>query len=119
MELWLDTIDFGLIKTATKQLVVTGVTTNPSILAKSTLSAKDTIKKLLEIQAGNVAVQVTESNYKTMIEQALLISSYDPRIIIKIPVNQDGLYVIKHLSSLNIKTMATAIFNTRQVLLSA
>lgn len=59
MELWLDTIDFSLIHKSINQLDVTGITTNPSILATSSLSAKATIEKLLDIQPGRVAIQVT------------------------------------------------------------
>lgn len=119
MELWLDTIDFHLIEKTTRQLNLIGVTTNPSILAKSSLSAKDTISKLLEIQAGMVAVQVTEERADGMINQAMEIASYSSRIIIKVPVNHEGLIAIKALADRNIPTMATAIFEVSQVLLSA
>ncbi len=119
MELWLDTIDFDLIEKTVTQLNITGITTNPSILAGSALSAKNTITKLLQIQPGKLAVQVTASTHRDMITQAKMLAVLDPRIIIKIPVNSEGLIAIKSLSALNIQTMATAVFEPRQVLLSA
>ena len=119
MELWLDTIDFNLIEKTTNQLHITGVTTNPSILSGSPLSVKDTITKLLQIQPGRVAVQVTASSHSDMVAQSKMIAAISPRIIIKIPVNNEGLTAIKLLSTDSIPTMATAIFETRQVLLSA
>src|SRR5579863_2367346 len=119
MELWLDTIDFSLISKSVNQIGVTGITTNPSILSKSSLSAKATIEKLLNIQQGRVAVQVTAHNHETMIDQAKKLASVDPRIIIKVPVTDDGLHAINALSTIGIQTMATAIFEANQVLLSA
>lgn len=119
MELWLDTIDFELIEKSTKLLNITGVTTNPTILSGSKLSAMDTINKLLKIQSGKVAVQVIANNFDDMVAEAKMIAAFDSRIIVKIPVNNNGLTAIKILAECGIKTMATAIFETRQVLLSA
>jgi len=119
MELWLDTIDFSLISKSVNQLDVAGITTNPSILATSSLSAKATIEKLLNIQQGRVAVQVTVNNHEAMVEQAKKIAEIDSRIIIKVPVTDDGLHAINALSKIGIQTMATAIFEANQVLLSA
>lgn len=119
MELWLDTIDFDLISKSVKQLNVTGITTNPSILANGSLSARSTIQKLLDIQPGRVAVQVTANEYLAMIEQAQKLADIDTRIIIKIPVTDNGLLAINALSRYGIQTMATAIYEANQVLLSA
>ncbi len=119
MELWLDTVDFSLIRKSVTQLGVTGITTNPSILATSSLSAKATIEKLLSIQQGRVAVQVTVHNHEAIVEQAKKIAEIDSRIIIKVPVTDDGLHAINALSKIGIQTMATAIFEANQVLLSA
>jgi len=83
------------------------------------LSAKATIEKLLDIQQVSVAIQVTENNHETMIEQAKKLASIDSRIIIKVPVTDDGLHTINALSKIGIQTMATAIFEADQVLLSA
>ncbi len=119
MELWLDTIDFELITTAVSQMTITGITTNPSILAKGELTARETINKLLMIQPGKLAVQVTTDDHMAMINQAQMLAAIDPRIIIKVPVNKEGLLAIHTLSQNGIPTMATAIFEARQVLLSA
>ena len=71
------------------------------------------------IQPGKVAVQVTTDERKAMITQAQMLAAIDPRIIIKIPVNKEGLSAIQALSQNGIPIMATAIFEARQVLLSA
>ncbi|MCX7121688.1 MAG: hypothetical protein NTZ67_07975 [Gammaproteobacteria bacterium] len=118
MELWLDTIDFDLIQDAVRQLLITGITTNPSILSKLNGKCDDTIKKLLDIQSGFLAVQVTADTPNKMIAQACHLKKLSDRIIVKVPVTQNGLYVIRHLNRENILTMATAIFEPTQVYLS-
>lgn len=118
MELWLDTIDFDLIQNAVRQLLITGITTNPSILSKLNGKCDDTIKKLLDIQSGFLAVQVTADTPNKMIVQACHLNKLSDRIIVKVPVTQNGLYVIRHLTRENISTMATAIFEPTQVYLS-
>lgn len=118
MELWLDTIDYQLIENAINKVDITGVTTNPSILSKSNESPENTIKKLLKIQPGLLAVQVTSDNESGMLNQARSLRELSQRIIVKVPVFQNGLHVIKQLTSENIPTMATAIFEPTQIYLS-
>lgn len=119
MELWLDTLDYELISFANKTLNITGITTNPAIIAKSSQNAVKAITQLLDIQHGLVAVQVTENNDKqNMLAQAQILSELSDRIIVKVPVTQIGLSVIKLLNDINIPTMATAIYEPRQVLLA-
>ena len=118
MELWLDTIDFDLIQDAVRKLTITGITTNPSILSKSNDKCDDTIKKLLDIQSGFLAVQVTADTPNKMVVQAYHLKKLSDRIIVKVPVTQNGLCAIRHLNRENILTMATAIFEPTQVYLS-
>ena len=118
MELWLDTIDYQLITNAIKRINITGITTNPSILSKSDDSPEKTIKKLLDIQPGLLAVQVTSNDEEIMVKQARKIRKLSDRIIIKVPVCQSGLSVIKTLSDEKVPVMATAIFEPIQIYLS-
>ena len=119
MELWLDTVDFELIKQTNKILNITGVTTNPTIFSKSTLGFNETINKLLDIQNGLVAVQVIADDYNGMITQAQKFYTLSNRVIIKIPVTINGVQAINYLAKNNIPTLATAVFNTKQLLLSS
>lgn len=118
MELWLDTIDFNFVEHALTRLNVTGITTNPSILSHGKQAIATIIQSLLDLQPGRVAVQVTADDEHQMLMQAQRLYSLNERIIIKVPVNQQGLYVIKQLAMKNIPTMATAVFETSQVYLS-
>ncbi len=118
MELWLDTIDFALIKTAAEKFKIAGVTTNPSILSESGLTPDETLKKLLTIQSGQVAAQVTAQDEAKMLIQAKNMAKLSDRIVIKIPVTAEGFQAIKKLAAEGIKTLATAIFEPSQIYLA-
>lgn len=119
MELWLDTIDLDVIKEAADTLKITGVTTNPSILSKSDLSLEEIIESLLSVQPGHVALQITSQDKDQMKTEAEMLAAISKRIIVKVPVTKHGLSVISHLSQLSIPTMATAIYEPSQILLSS
>lgn len=119
MELWLDTIDFALIKSAAEKLSVAGVTTNPSILSQSGHTPDETLEKLLAIQDGQVAAQVTAQDEAKMLIQAKNLAKLSDRMVIKIPVTAAGLQAIKKLVAEGIKTLATAIFEPAQIYLAA
>jgi transaldolase len=118
MQIWLDTAELPLIEKAAKMGILYGVTTNPSIAAQSKLPLEDLIEGLLKIQKGPLAVQVTANDALTMIRQAEALHQFSGRIIVKIPVTEDGLMAIHALSG-KIPTMATAVFDVNQALLSA
>ncbi len=117
MEIWLDTIDLAVINDAAKVGIIAGVTTNPSILSKATNVGK-TLEKLLGLQQGPVAAQVTSSNAKDMIEEGRKIASYSERMIVKVPMNKEGLITIKQLVSENIPVLGTSILFPQQALLA-
>ena len=115
MQLWLDTIDFNLIEDACGLGMVSGVTTNPSILAESNIAPETIIRNLLDIQPGGVAVQTTETELPSIIKQARRIAKISDRIIIKIPAINDGFRAIAALEKDGTSTLATPIFETRQI----
>lgn len=118
MELWLDTIDFNIIKDASDIGILSGITTNPAILSKANSAPEFIIKQLLEIQSGWVAVQTTETELSAIERQAHRLAKISSRIIIKIPAIHDGLRAISALEKQGIRTLATVIFETRQIILA-
>jgi TalC/MipB family fructose-6-phosphate aldolase len=117
LEIWLDTIDEDVIVEAVKTLPIAGVTTNPSILSTAD-NVLDAIQRLLEIQPGPVAVQVTAREAEVMVEEGLCIAALSPRIIIKVPINRDGLIAIHHLRKAEVSVMGTAVLFPAQALLA-
>ena len=119
MELWLDTSHLDTIKKAYRYGIIHGVTTNPSIIAKSHQDPALLIPSLLDIQKGPVAIQVTADEAEGMVHEAKCLYQMSSRIIIKIPVTQEGLAAIHILSAMGIATMATALFHPNQAYLAA
>ena len=98
MEIWLDTIDEDVITDGVKTGVLAGVTTNPSILSNAH-NVLETLTRLLDIQSGPVAVQVTSSDPLAMVDEGMRIFELSSRFIIKVPINRNGLIAIKQLQS--------------------
>lgn len=119
MEIWLDTCDSRVISHANRLGIIHGVTTNPSLLAGAKEDHDKVIHRLLDVQDGPLAVQVTAMEADEMIRQALALQAISDRIIVKIPVIQEGLTAMKTLVEEGIAIMATAVFQPNQALLAA
>lgn len=117
MEIWLDTIDTEVILDGMKTGIIEGVTTNPSILSKAT-NVPDTLKKLLEIQTGQVAVQVTSCEVDNMVEEGMHIYRLSKRMVVKVPVSHNGLIAIRQLKEYGVSIVATGILTPAQALLA-
>lgn len=119
MEIWLDTCDSQSIEAACQLGIIHGITTNPSILAGAHADPEKVINTLLDLQDGPVAVQITAAASDEMIRRAMALHAFSDRIIVKLPVTQQGLIAIKALSQEEVCTMATAVFQPSQALLAA
>lgn len=120
MKLYLDTAEINLIEKAVASGIISGVTTNPSLLAKA--GQKDvaqTIKAICQLVDGPVSLEVIGLSKDEMVQEAKEYAQIDPRVVIKIPMVHEGLKAIKELKELGIKTNATLIFSTGQGLLAA
>jgi transaldolase len=119
MEIWLDTAELDLVQTAKEMGILHGVTTNPSIIAKSKMGMEDLLEKLLQMQPGPVTAQVTAEEAPEMVKQGSSLRQFSNRIIVKVPVTTEGVKAIYGLKLLQIPVMATAVFDSNQVLLAA
>ncbi len=119
MEIWLDTCDYRAVGEASQLGILTGVTTNPLILAKSRDSTEKTLSKLLDIQDGPVAAQVLGRSTQEMVTEGRAFHKFSDRILVKVPVTQAGIAAITTLKSEGIAVLATVIFHPHQVLLAA
>lgn len=118
MEIWLDTIDCKTIEDGVQMGMISGITTNPSILSL-TNNVFDTLSKILDIQPGPVAVQVTSIEVEEIVQEAIKLYEFSSRIVVKIPINRNGLMALKQVRHENIPTLGTAILSPSQVLLAA
>lgn len=121
MKLFIDTAINEEIKKANETGVISGVTTNPSLMAKSGRKLDDVISEILTVVEGPVSAEVTEADADTMYEEAHRIVNTvrrNPWITIKLPMTEDGIKVCKKLSDEGIKTNVTLIFSVSQALLA-
>ena len=122
MELILDSSDVEKIKELNDLLLITGVTTNPTIITKSGKEVETLIKELCDILSEDqlLFVQVVRTDYEGIMEEAKKISSLrEKNILVKIPVTHDGLKAIKECKKIGIRTLATAIYTADQAFLAA
>ena len=118
MEFWLDTSDVNCVIHANSLGILQGVTTNPSILSLSKMSPKTLVKELLAAQDGFVAVQVLSDDFQEILKEAKMLFALSRRILIKIPVTQNGIRAISLLTQQGLPILATAIFDLPQALLA-
>ena len=120
MQIFLDTANIDQIRQAAKLGIISGVTTNPSLVSKEATSDYETVTKTIcSIISGPVSVEVLAEDAESMIEEARLKASWAPNVNIKIPVTADGLQAISVLSKDNIKVNMTLCFSVNQALLGA
>lgn len=119
MKLFIDTAIVDEIKEVNDMGVICGVTTNPSLIAKSGRKFEDVVKEITEIVDGPISAEVTAKDPDEMVEQAIPLTKIHKNIIIKIPFNKEGLMACKKMTALGIKTNVTLIFSAAQALLAA
>jgi len=121
MKIFIDTAITEEIKKASELGIISGVTTNPSLLKKSGRSLNDVIQEILTLVKGPVSAEVKEDNAENMYKQAkeiVKMTNNCPYITIKLPMTQEGIKVCKKLSEEGIKTNVTLIFSVSQAVLA-
>jgi len=120
MQIFLDTANIEEIKKGAKLGVVSGVTTNPSLVSKEgTADYEAVVKEICSIIPGPISAEVLVEGVEAMIEQARLIASWAPNIVIKIPATTEGLEVTSALAKEKIKVNFTLCFSLNQAILGA
>jgi transaldolase len=124
MKIFVDTANLDEIRELATWGIVDGVTTNPTLVAKSGRSFEEIIDEIFEIVDGPISLEVVSEKADDMIKEAkILVSKIDQKfrknIAIKIPMTPEGLKAVKLLTKEKIKTNVTLIFSANQALLAA
>ncbi len=120
MRIFLDTANIDQIRQAARLGVISGVTTNPSLVSKEGLADyKAVVKEICSIIPGPISVEVLTEESQAMIKQARDISTWAPNVVIKIPATTDGLGVTSALAKEGIKVNFTLCFSLNQSILGA
>ena len=119
LKIFIDTANIEEIKKANALGVISGVTTNPSLIAKEGRNFEEVVKEICQIVDGPISAEVISLKAEAMITEAKELVKIHPNIVIKIPMTTEGLKATKELTSLGIKTNVTLIFSANQALLAA
>lgn len=121
MRFFIDTADVNEIRDAAAMGIVAGVTTNPSLIAKSGRDFKEVIEEITSLVDGPISgeVKATTTDSADMIAEGREIAAIHPNMVVKIPMTGEGLKAIAALSKEGIKTNCTLIFSANQALLAA
>ncbi len=123
MKFFLDTANLEQIREAEALGVLDGVTTNPSLMAKEGIKGDKACKKhyvdICNIVDGDVSAEVIATDYEGMIREGEELAALHEQIVVKVPVTENGIKAIKHLTQKGIRTNCTLIFSAGQALLAA
>jgi transaldolase len=119
MQFFIDSADINEIKKALQLGLCDGVTTNPSLVAKTGRSFEDVLKEIVELVPGPISAEVTATDYEGMLREAHHYAKFGEHVVIKVPLIVEGLRAVKTLSDEGVKTNVTLCFSAVQALLAA
>jgi len=119
MKFFIDSADLDAIKELSDIGLVDGVTTNPSIIAKSGRDFKEVIAEICKLTPGHVSAEVVATDAKTMISEGRTLRKIADNVCVKLPLTMDGLKACNTLSKEGIPTNVTLCFSPNQALLAA
>ena len=119
MELFIDTAEIEEIKSLNITGLIDGVTTNPSLIAKSGRNIVETIAEICSEVSGPVSAEVTATDFDTMIKEGRKLSAIAENVAIKVPLTFDGLRACKVFSEDGIMVNVTLCFSAAQAILAA
>ena len=119
MKFFIDTADIKEIREAAAMGLVDGVTTNPSLVAKTGKKFREVLLEICDIVKGPVSAEVVATNFDGMMKEAREYAALRPNIVVKIPLIAEGLKAVRACADEGIKTNVTLCFSATQALLAA
>ncbi len=119
MKIFLDTADIQVIEELKGMGLVDGITTNPTLIAKTGRKFEEVIRDICRLVDGPVNAEVTASTAEGIFEEARRIRQWGEQIVIKIPMNREGMKAVYRLTEAGIPTTVTLIFSVPQAILAA
>ena len=119
MKIFIDTANVEHIKEMAELGILSGVTTNPTLIAKEGRDFLEVIKEITSLVDGPISGEVISLEAEGMVKEGIEISKIHPNMVVKIPMTSQGLKATKELSAMGIKTNVTLVFSANQALLAA
>lgn len=119
MKIFIDTADLNEIREAAAMGVIDGVTTNPSLIAKTGKSQREIIPAICEIIDGPISAEVISVDYDGIVREGRELVKIHPNIVVKVPLIAEGIKAVRTFTEEGIKTNVTLCFSPTQALLAA
>jgi transaldolase len=119
MKFFIDTADIREVREAAAMGLVDGVTTNPSLVAKTGKKFREVLLEICDVVKGPVSAEVISTNHDDMMREAREYAGLRPNIVVKIPLIPEGLKAVRTCADEGIKTNVTLCFSATQALLAA
>jgi len=119
MKFFLDTADLDEIRKYAAMGLLDGITTNPSLIAKTGKSREEIIPAICEIVDGPISAEVISTDRDGMVKEGLELAEIHKNVTVKVPLTADGLAACRDLTAKNVKTNVTLCFTPVQALLAA
>jgi len=119
MKFFIDTADINEIRDLAATGLVDGVTTNPSLVAKTGRKFLDVVQEICAIVPGPVSAEVTATDHQTMLAEGRKLARLAPNVTVKVPLTPDGLKTCKALATDGTKVNVTLCFSPAQAILAA
>jgi len=119
MKFFIDTAEIAEIRELAATGLVDGVTTNPTLIAKSGRNILEVVAEICDLVPGPISAEVTATDFLGMMAEADKLRKLRPNIAVKVPLTFDGLKTCKALSDEGTKVNVTLCFSTNQAILAA
>ena len=119
MKIFIDTADVAEIREGNDMGIVDGVTTNPSLVAKTGREFRDVIDEIVTIVDGPISAEVIATDTEGMIREAKIVREIHPNIVCKIPMTVDGIKAVKVLEAEGTRCNVTLVFSILQGIMAA
>lgn len=119
MKFFIDSADMSEIREATARGWVDGVTTNPTLIAKTGKKMNDVIKEICMAVDGPISAEVVSLEADKMYAEGMELAKLHDNVVVKIPMTEQGLIAVRRFSAENIKTNVTLVFSPLQALMVA
>jgi transaldolase len=120
MRIFLDTADIGEIREVARWGILSGVTTNPTLMSKTSgKSHEEVIREIADVVDGPISAETTSLDTAGMVEEGQRFARWHPNVVVKVPSTPNGWAAVKELKRQDIRTNVTLCFSANQALFAA
>jgi transaldolase len=119
MKIFIDSADIGEIREAAAMGVIDGVTTNPSLVAKTGRSLEKVVRDICEVVDGPISAEVIATDTEGILSEGKRLAAIHPNVVVKVPLIAAGIKAVRQFKADGIRTNVTLCFSAPQGLLSA